>query len=145
MRREIGSGKNIVAGVAEGLALVSRQPFSFWGDLDPSTGRIIDPRSKLFRESIKDRIFVYPRGRGSSTTSAVLLEAVRCNNAPSAIINVEVEPILALGAIVAQEVYGKTVPMLSVSEDTLCLLRNGDYLLVDAQSGKLYRKEQTSD
>ena len=142
MQSEIGSGKSIVAGAGEGLALVSAQPFSFWGDLDPTTGKIIDPRNKLFGESIKDRVFVYPRGRGSSTTSAILLEAVRCNNAPSAIINIEVEPILALGAIVAQEIYGKTVPMLAVSEDVFHLLHNGDYLLIDAEAGKLHRKKR---
>lgn len=143
MQNEIGSGKSIVAGVSEGFALVSSQPFSFWGDLDPETGRIINPRSNLFGESIKDKVFVYPRGRGSSTTSAILLEAVRCSNAPCAIINVEVEPILALGAIVAQEVYGRTVPMLAVSEDVFHLLHSGDYLIVDSVAGKLYREDQS--
>lgn len=140
MQSKIGSGKSIVAGVSQGFALVSSQPFSFWGDLDPKTGKIIDPRSSLFGESIKDKVFVYPRGRGSSTTSAILLEAVRCSNAPCAIINVEIESILALGALVAQEVYGKTVPMLAVSEDVFHLLHNGDYLIVDSIAGKLYRK-----
>ena len=143
MQSEIGSGKGVVTGVSEGLALVSSQPFSFWGDLDPVTGKIIDPRSELFGESIRDKVFIYPRGRGSSTTSAILLEAVRCSNAPSAIINVEIEPILALGALVAQEVYGKTVPMLAVSEDIFHRLNTGDYLIVDAIAGKLYRKDQT--
>ena len=143
MQSEIGSGKSIVAGVSEGFALVSSQPFSFWGDLDPETGKIIDPRSNLFGESIKDKVFVYPRGRGSSTTSAILLEAVRCSNAPCAIINVEVEPILALGAIVAQEVYGRTVPLLAVSEDVFHLLHSGDYLIVDSTAGKLYKKDQS--
>jgi len=142
MQSEIGSGKSIVAGVSEGFALVSSQPFSFWGDLDPETGKIINPRSNLFGESIRGKVFVYPRGRGSSTTSAVLLEAVRCSNAPCAIINVEVESILALGAIVAQEIYGRTVPMLAVAEEVFHLLHTGDYLLVDAIAGKLYRKDQ---
>ena len=138
MQSEIGSGKSIVAGVGEGLALVSSQPFSFWGDLDPETGKVINPRSDLFGESIRDRVFVYPRGRGSSTTSAVLLEAVRCHNAPCAIINVEVEPVLALGALVAQEVYDRTVPMLAVSEVVFHLLTTGDHLIVDSTTGKLY-------
>jgi len=142
MQTEIGPCKGIVAGVGEGLALVSSQPFSLWGDLDPQTGKIINPRSNLFGESIRDKVFVYPRGRGSSTTSAILLEAVRCSNAPCAIINVEVESILALGAIVAQEVYGRTVPMLAVAEEVFHLLRTGDYLLVDSIAGKLYRKDQ---
>ena len=144
MKRAIGNGKGVVAGVGEGFALVSEQPFSFWGDLDPVTGKVINPRSNLAGESIKDKVFVYPRGRGSSTTSAVLLEAVRCSNAPSAIVSVDVEHILALGAIVSQELYSKTVPILAISEDTIRQLRTGDYLIVDASAGKLYRVEKDS-
>ena len=142
MQSEIGSGKSIIAGISEGFALVSSEPFSFWGDLDPETGKIINPSNNLFGESIKDKVFVFPRGRGSCATSAILLEAVRCSNAPCAIINVDVEPILALGAIVAQEVYGKTVPMLAVSEDVIRLICSGDYLLVNSTAGKLYKKDQ---
>ena len=142
MQSEIGSGKSIIAGISEGFALVSLQPFSFWGDLDPETGKIINPSNNLFGESIKNKVFVYPRGRGSCATSAILLEAVRCSNAPSAIINVEVEPILALGAIVAQEVYGKTVPMLAISEEVFRILCTGDYLIVDSIAGKLYKMDQ---
>jgi len=142
MQSEIGSGKSIIPGVSQGFALVSSQPFSFWGDLDPETGKVINPRSNLFGESIKGKVFVYPRGRGSSTTSAILLEAVRCSTAPCAIISIEVESILALGAIVAQEVYDRTVPMLAVAEDVFHLLRTGDYLLVDSRAGKLYRRDQ---
>jgi len=140
MQSEIGSGKGIVAGVGEGFALVSSQPFSFWGDLNPETGKIIDPRSNLFGECIRGKVFVYPRGRGSSTTSAVLLEAIRCSNAPCAIINVEVEPVLAVGALVAQEIYDRTVPLLAVSEDVFRLLHTGDYLIVDSIAGKLHRR-----
>ncbi len=141
MQREIGPGEGIVAGVGEGLALVSSEPFSFWGDLDPKTGKIINPRSSLFGESVKGRIFVYPCGRGSSSTSAVLLEAIRCLNAPSAIINMVVEPILAIGALVGQEIYNRTVPILAVSEAVFRLLQTRDYLIVDSVTGRLYRKE----
>jgi len=140
MQSEIGFGKGIVAGVGEGFALVSSQPFSFWGDLNPETGKIIDPRSNLFGECIRGKVFVYPRGRGSSTTSAVLLEAIRCSNAPCAIINVEVEPVLTVGALVAQEIYDRTVPLLAVSENVFHLLHTGDYLIVDSIAGKLHRR-----
>jgi len=143
MKREMGSGKSIVAGLGEGSALVSEQAFSFWGDLDPVSGKVINPRSNLAGESIKGKVFVYPRGRGSSTTSAVLLEAVRCCNAPSAIVSVDVEHILALGAIVAQELYDKTVPILAISEDIFRQLQTGDHLIVDAAAGKLYRVENS--
>jgi predicted aconitase with swiveling domain len=140
MKTEIGSCQGIVAGVSEGLALVSSQPFSLWGDLDPQTGKIINPRSSLFGESVKGRVLVYPRGRGSSTTSACLLEAIRCSSAPCAIINMHVEPILVVGVLVAQEIYDRIVPIAAVSEDVFRLLRTGDYLLVDSVAGKLYRK-----
>lgn len=141
MQREIGPGEGIVAGVGEGFALVSSEPFSLWGDLDPKTGKIINPQSSLFGESVKGRIFVYPCGRGSSSTSAVLLEAIRCFNAPSAIINMAVEPILAIGALVGQEIYNRTVPILAVSEEVFRLLQTRDYLVVDSVTGRLYRKE----
>lgn len=142
MKKEIGAGKGIVAGIGEGAALVSESAFSFWGDLDPVKGKVINPRSNLAGQSIKDKVFVYPRGRGSSTTSAVLLEAVRCSNAPSAIISLDVEHILALGAIVAQELYGKNVPIMAVSEEVFAKINSGDHLVVDAIHGKLYRIEK---
>jgi len=141
MQSEIGFGKGVVAGVSEGFAVVSSESFGFVGGLDAQTGKIIYSRSKLFGESVKGKVFVYPCGRGSTTTSSVLLEAIRCSNAPCAIISVEVEPMVALGVLVAQELYNKTVPILTVSEDVFHLLRTGDYLLVDSVAGKLYRKD----
>ncbi len=142
MQREIALCQSVVAGVSEGFALVSSEPFSFWGDLDPKTGSIINPRSSLFGESVKGRVFVYPGGRGSSTTSAILLEAIRCSNAPCAIINMQVEPIIAIGVLVAQEIYDNVVlPVAAVSEEAFHLLQTGDYLLVDTIVGKLYKKD----
>jgi len=145
VQREVASCKSVVSGVSEGFALVSSEPFSFWGDLDPKTGRIINPRSSLFGESVKSRVFVYPGGRGSSTTSAILLEAIRCSNAPCAIINLQVEPIIAIGILVAQEIYHNVVlPVAAVSEEAFHRLQTGDYLLVDTVVGKLYKREPES-
>ena len=142
MQKEISSCKFIVAGVSEGFALVSSETFSFWGGLDPKTGKIINPKSNLFGESVRGRIFVYPGGRGSSATSAILLEAIRRSNAPSAIINIEVEPIIAIGVLVAQEIYHNVVlPIAAVPAETFQLLKTGDYLLVNSIAGKLYRKD----
>jgi len=141
MQNKIGTGKSIIAGVSEGFASVSTQPFSFLGEFDPKTGKVIGRRSNLFGESIRGRVFVYPRGCGSVTTSAVLLEAIRCSNAPCAIISIEVEPIVAIGVLVAQEIYDKVVPILAVSEDVFHLIRMGDHLLVDSVAGRLYRKD----
>ena len=141
MQTEIAECKFIVAGASEGLALVSLEPFSFWGGLDPKTGKIINPRNNLFGESVKDKVFVYPSGRGSSTTSAILLEAIRCKTAPRAIITLQAEPIIAIGVLVAQEMYEHVVlPIATIPEAAFRFLKTGDYLSVDSATGKLYKK-----
>ncbi len=142
MKTEIGLVRSIISGYSEGLAIVSREPFSFSG-IDSKTGIISNPRSELFGESIKDKVFVFPYGRGTSCSSASLAEAIRCGNAPCAIINVQVEPILVIGVLVAEVLYNSTIPILGVSHETFQLLHTGDNLIVDAIAGKLYRKEST--
>jgi hypothetical protein len=61
----------------------------------------------------------------------VLLESVRAGTAPAAIINVTADPILALGAIVAEELYGKVVPIVAVSQQDFDSIREGDELTVE--------------
>ena len=90
-------GKPVVAGSAKGTALVSNEPLSFWGGLDPNTGEIIDRRHELSGSNAAGKIFVFPQGRGSSTSSGTLLESIRAGVAPAAIINLRTDPILALG------------------------------------------------
>jgi len=141
MKQELATGKSIIPGIAEGIAVVSQEPFSFAGEFDRRTGTISNPRSNLFGESLKGKVFVYPYGRGSSCTSAVLAEAIRCCNAPCAIINVQVDPILVIGVLVAEALYSMTIPILGVSQETFRLLHTGDNLIIDAVAGKLYRKE----
>ena len=141
MKQELATGKSIIPGIAEGIAIVSPEPFSFTGEFDAKTGTVSNPWSNLSGESLKDKVFVYPYGRGSSCTSAVLAEAIRRGNAPRAIINVQVEPILTIGVLVAEALYGITIPILAVSQETLRLLHTGDHLIVDAIADKLYRKE----
>ena len=79
-------GKPFISGSAKGIALVSREPLSFWGGYDWKTGEIIDRRHPLSGEIAQGRILVIPFTRGSSTTTAVLLEAIRAGTAPTAII-----------------------------------------------------------
>jgi len=51
-------------------------------------------------------VLVMPVGKGSSSASSILLEAVRLGTAPAAIVLAEPDAILALGAAVARELYG---------------------------------------
>ena len=92
---KILTGKPIVAGSAEGAALVSKESISFWGGVCPRTGEIIDRRHELSGAIVTGRVFVFPQGRGSSTSSATLMESIAAGVAPAAIINLKVEPILA--------------------------------------------------
>jgi predicted aconitase with swiveling domain len=120
------SGRAIVPGDVEGIVLRSERAISFWGGVDPATGRIIDRRHDRRGASIAGRVFVVPAEKGSSTGSAILLELIRAEVAPAAIVTREAAPILALGAIVAQELYGKTVPVVRVEPDAWSALVDDD-------------------
>jgi predicted aconitase with swiveling domain len=104
--------KVLVDGYVEGRALVLAEPLSLWGGLDPKTGEIIDPRHPSLGENVRGRVLVLPAGKGSSSASSILLEAVRLGTAPSAILTAEVDAILALGSAVAREMYGTAPPVV---------------------------------
>ena len=119
-------GHPLLAGWAQGRVLISKLPISFWGGVDPKTGRIIDQRHDRCGEVVAERICVFPAERGSSTASAVLLELIRIGRAPAAIITLEIAPILLLGAMIAQQLYEKTVPVLRITESECFELREGE-------------------
>ena len=77
-------GRPVIPGSARGIALVSKQPLSFWGGLSSSTGEIIDRRHERCGATVTGRVFVFPRGKGSSTGSAVLLQSIKSGTAPAA-------------------------------------------------------------
>ena len=129
-------GKPIVPGSAKGRAIVSTRPISFWGGLNPRTGEIIDRRHDRSGTIISGKIFVFPQGKGSSTGSAVLMESIKAGTAPAAIINTEVDPVLALGAIVADELYHESVPVVVLSREDFDSIDEGDYVVV-APDGKV--------
>ena len=125
------SGKPVVPGTAEAVALVSKEPLSLWGGLNAHTGEIIDRRHERSGENVSGRVFVFPQGRGSSTASAVLLESVKAGKAPAAIINSRVDPILALGSILADELYGRPVPIVVLSEADFLAIHDGDHVIIE--------------
>ena len=119
------TGTPLVDGDAAGIALVTDTPLSFWGGVDPHTGEVIDRRHPLAGELITSRILVLPCGRGSCSASGVLLEAISNGTAPAGIIVSEVDPILGLGAILGEELLGRTVPVVLVTAAERAALSNG--------------------
>jgi predicted aconitase with swiveling domain len=118
-------GRVIVAGEAEGELLVSTEPLSFWGGYDHQTGEIIDRRHPLSGQIAKGRILAIPNTIGSSTTTAVLLEAVRAGTAPAAILTTSTDAFLALASIVAEEMYGLPIPILALNTEQFQSLVSG--------------------
>ncbi len=119
-------GRPLVPGEAEGVLLVSNEPLSFWGGYDYATGEIIDRRHPLSGQIAAGRVLAIPFTRGSSTTTAVLLEAVRAGTAPAAILVASADPFLALGSIVSDEMYGRPVPVIALTPADFAALRTGD-------------------
>jgi len=102
----------VVAGAASGPVLVLERPLSFWGGVDPETGRICDPRHPQYGEPVTGRVLLMARAVGSSSSSAIMLELVRNRVAPAAVVMGVVDAILALGVLVGRELGYDTLPML---------------------------------
>jgi len=130
-------GQNLVAGMRQGEALVLTEPLSLWGGLNPETGLIIDQRHPQWGEQVAGRVLVMPCGRGSSSASSILLEAVRLGTAPAAILLQEADGILALGAVVARELYGLAPPVLVLSPADYAQLRTGQPVTI-TENGQIW-------
>jgi len=128
-------GCALVAGRKDGTLLRTDQAISFWGGVDPHSGRIIDPRHELFGQSVAGRVLAFPIGKGSSTGSLIMLELARIGKAPAAIVNQRTEPILATGPIVIKHFYGLEIPVMTLSAEDFACLETGQRVYVDATAG----------
>ncbi|MCA0458200.1 MAG: DUF126 domain-containing protein [Chloroflexi bacterium] len=132
----------LVAGTTSGVILKLDEALSLWGGLEPTTGEIIDRRHPQSGCIVSGRVLVMPSGRGSSSASSILLEAVRLHTAPAAIITAEADGILALGAVVARELYASAPPLLVVSAEDYALLTDGREISI-AEAGRLELHDDT--
>jgi len=137
-------GKVIIRGEARGRALVGNEPLSFWGGYDWKTGEIIDRRHRLSESIAKDKILAIPFTRGSSTTTAVLLEAIRAGTAPAAIITTDIDFFFALASVVAEELYGAPLPLIALAESDFAKLRTGDELSLKDTGEVIIHEEDNS-
>jgi predicted aconitase with swiveling domain len=107
-------GRVLLPGTAEGPLLRLSEPLSFWGGVDPRTGRISDPRHPEHGLPVVGTILAIPAPRGSSSSSAVMLELLSRGLAPAGLILGSVDAILALGVLVAREMGWRTIPVLEL-------------------------------
>ena len=124
--KEIKDFKVLLEGEVKGEALVSQDPLSFWGGVDPASGEIIDVHHDLRGENLTGKILCIPYDRGSCSGSGVLIEMVKTGTAPAAISGLLAEPVLALGPLIGQKMYGRGMALRTISKEEYSLLRSGD-------------------
>jgi hypothetical protein len=120
-------GKVISPGKVKGIALVSREPLSFYGGVDAKTGMVIEEGHELKGECVKDKILVFPKGKGSTVGSYIIYGLKKNGVAPKAIVNEETETIVATGVILTG------IPCVDGIE--ISKIKTGDKLIVDANKG----------
>ncbi len=122
----------VVAGQVEGELLVSHEPLSFWGGYDYQSGTIIDQRHPLAGQQAAGRVLAVPFARGSSTTTAVLLESVKAKTAPLAILTNVADTFFTLASVVAEEMYGQGIPLFVLSNDNFTALKSNQHISISA-------------
>jgi uncharacterized protein len=118
----------LLAGTAQGPVLLLDEPLSFWGAFDPRTGIIIDIHHPQSGQNLKGKVLMMLESRGSGSAPGGLAEAIRLGTAPAAIILVQADINLAIGAAVAETLYGKSCPVLAVTTQEFEKLSKAAYL-----------------
>ena len=129
-------GRGIVEGLCKAKALVSSKPISFLGGVDPADGKIVDKTHDLCGECIKGKVLCFPHGSGSTVGSYVLYSLSKKKLAPKAIVNQTADPVVVVGAIIAD------IPMIDKID--IKQIRTDDLVEVDAYKGfvKVVRAEE---
>jgi len=126
----IFKGRKIVGGYAEAEALVSLDPVSFYGGVDPETGLVTEPGHSCYGKSISGKVFIFPTGKGSTVGSYVIYRMKKLGTSPAAIINVETEAIIATGCVISG------IPLLDkLNVDPIKSIDTGRRLKIDANNG----------
>ena len=124
------NGHKVAKGKAEGEALVSREPISFLGGVNPETGAIVEKNHMLEGSKITGKILIFPLEKGSAAGSFILYEMVRNKTAPKGIINWRADPVITVGAIIGN------IPMVDrLDGDPIELIKTGDHVELDADKG----------
>jgi predicted aconitase with swiveling domain len=133
-------GRGLSRGTGRGPLLVSPEPISFLGGVDPETGRVIEHGHPLFGQGVAGRILAFPHGKGSTVGSYVLYALARNGKAPAGMVNAEAEPIIVTGAIIAG------IPLVDRPGVPLSRLRDGVMVRVDGETGEIgYEGELEGD
>lgn len=123
-------GRKIIGGTAEGEAIVTREPISFLGGVNPDKGIVVERGHELEGETITGKIFIFPHGKGSTAGPYIIYAMARRNTAPLGMINLEAEPIIAVGAAMGN------IPLVDrLDQNPLEVISSGDRVKMDGDRG----------
>lgn len=109
--------KTAVYGDVRAKLLWANEPMGFWGFVDPKTGIIRDNRHSLYQQNMTDKALAFTTPKGSSGTGLIILEQIRNNCAPAAIINLRSDPVVLTGPLIAKRFYNVSIPVVNISEE----------------------------
>jgi len=123
-------GRKIIGGVAEGEAVVTKQPVSFLGGVNPDKGMVVERGHELEGQTITGKIFIFPHGKGSTSGPYIVYAMAKRKTAPSGMINLETEPIIAVGAAMGN------IPLVDrLDKNPLEVISTGDRVRIDGDLG----------
>ena len=114
----------VIDGECQAETLVLEEPLSFWGGLDPQSGRIIDERHPQLGHSVTGRILIMPGTRGSTSSPGALCESLRLGTGPAGILLPAPNVTILTAVTVAAELYDRSIPVLAIEEITLNNLKH---------------------
>jgi len=120
-------GRKIYKGTAEGQALVTKDGISFYGGVDPDTGEVVEVGHELEGQSVSGKILVFPSGKGSTVGSYTMYRMMKNNTAPAAIVNSDIDTIIAVGCIISE------IPC--VDKININNIKTGQNLIVNGTEG----------
>lgn len=127
----IPEARSILPGAAEGKVIATSEALSFWGGVDPATGKVIDVHHPLHGICLTGGVLFMPTSRGSCTGSGVLLDLILTGRAPAALVFCEAEDVLTLGALVAAEMFGKALPVIRLDAENFARFSRAAHVSVD--------------
>lgn len=130
----VPEARSILAGSAEGPVIATTEALSFWGGVDPATGRVIDVHHPLHGTCLTGGVLFMPTSRGSCTGSGVLLDLILTGRAPSALVFCEAEDVLTLGALIAAEMFGKPLPVLRLDAENFARFSEAVHVRIDEKA-----------
>ena len=120
-------GRKIYKGIAEGEAIVTKDGISFYGGVDPDTGKVVEVGHELEGQSVTGKVLVFPTGKGSTVGSYTMYRMVKNNTAPAAIVNERIDTIIAVGCIISE------IPC--VDKIDISSIKTGQKLIVNGSEG----------